>query len=181
MSRRELDDAERNADGGAARPRPGGGHGEGDAPGGRAAAQFERTWDVNGRDFASAGRAATGIKDALKQMGVAPPIVRRVAIAAYEAEMNVVMHAWRGNISLHVTQKSIVVDAIDEGPGIADLRLAMQEGWSTATQEMREMGFGAGMGLSNMQKNADDLQIETEVGVGTHVRILVRHPNGGPP
>jgi anti-sigma regulatory factor (Ser/Thr protein kinase) len=140
---------------------------------------FERTWSVMGLDFTSAGRASTGIKDALKQVGVDPSVVRRVATASYEAEMNVVMHARKGNITLRVSPAAVVVEAADEGPGIPDLELAMQEGYSTATPEMREMGFGAGMGLSNMKKNADDLDIETVVGRGTLVRITVRHLREG--
>jgi anti-sigma regulatory factor (Ser/Thr protein kinase) len=134
---------------------------------------FERTWSVMGLDFTSAGRAATGIKDTLKRVGVDPSVVRRVATASYEAEMNVVMHARKGAITLRVSSESVVVEAADEGPGIPDIQLAMQEGYSTATPEMREMGFGAGMGLSNMKKNADDLEIDTVLGKGTLVRITV--------
>lgn len=134
---------------------------------------FERTWRVMGLDFTSAGRAATGIKDALKRMGVAPSVVRRVATASYEAEMNVVMHARRGDITLRVSPEAVVVEAADEGPGIPDVELAMQVGYSTATPEMRELGFGAGMGMHNMKRNADDLHIDTVVGKGTRVRITV--------
>ncbi len=141
---------------------------------------FGRAWDVTGLDFTSAGRASTGIKDILKRMGVAPAIVRRVAICSYEAEMNVVMHAFRGRISLQVSSDAVSVVADDEGPGIPDIDLAMQEGYSTATAAMREMGFGAGMGLSNIKKNADELRIESEVGRGTRVSIMVRQPKGGP-
>lgn len=134
---------------------------------------FERTWRVMGLDFTSAGRASTGIKDALKRMGVAPSVVRRVATASYEAEMNVVMHARRGDITLRVSPEAVVVEAADEGPGIPDVELAMQVGYSTATPEMRELGFGAGMGMHNMKRNADDLHIDTVVGKGTRVRITV--------
>ncbi len=136
---------------------------------------------MTGRDFTSAGRAATGVKDILKRMGVAPSIVRRIAIATYEAEMNVVMHAWRGRVRLRVSPEAVVVEAHDEGPGIPDIGLAMQDGYSTATEEMREMGFGAGMGLSNMKRNADDLRIDSVVGKGTRVRITVRQARGGRP
>jgi anti-sigma regulatory factor (Ser/Thr protein kinase) len=129
-------------------------------------------------DFTSAGRASTGIKDALKRMGFEASLVRRVAIASYEAEMNVVMHARRGRILLRVNRDAVQVEALDEGPGIPDIELAMQEGYSTATAAMREMGFGAGMGLSNIQRNADELRIESEVGRGTCVYIAVR-PGGG--
>lgn len=134
-----------------------------------------------GMDFTSAGRASTGIKDALKRMGFDPSVVRRVAIAAFEAEMNVVMHARRGRLSLRVNPEAVVVEAVDEGPGIPDIELAMQEGYSTATAAMRELGFGAGMGLSNIQRNADALRIESEVGKGTRVHIEVRPRRGAAP
>jgi anti-sigma regulatory factor (Ser/Thr protein kinase) len=139
---------------------------------------FERSWSVMGLDFTSAGRASTGIKDALKRLGVDPSVVRRVATASYEAEMNVVMHARRGDITLRVSPQSVVVEAADEGPGIPDVALAMQVGYSTATPEMRELGFGAGMGMHNMKVNADDLRIDTVVGQGTLVRIVVRQDRG---
>jgi anti-sigma regulatory factor (Ser/Thr protein kinase) len=139
---------------------------------------FERSWSVMGLDFTSAGRASTGIKDALKRLGVDPSVVRRVATASYEAEMNVVMHARRGDITLRVSPQSVVVEAADEGPGIPDVALAMQVGYSTATPEMRELGFGAGMGMHNMKVNADDLRIDTVVGRGTLVRIVVRQDRG---
>lgn len=128
---------------------------------------------VVGGDMANAGRASTAIKEVLKGLGVAPARVRRVAIAAYEAEMNIVMYAFQGEMTLRVTPERIVVEAEDQGPGIPDITLALQEGYSTATPEMREMGFGAGMGLPNIQKNADRFQIESEVGQGTRLRIEV--------
>lgn len=127
-----------------------------------------------GLDFTSAGRASTGIKDALKRLGVDPSVVRRVATASYEAEMNVVMHARRGTLTLRVSPQSVEVVASDEGPGIPDVELAMQVGYSTATPEMREMGFGAGMGMHNMKINSDDFRVETTVGFGTVVHITVR-------
>jgi len=139
---------------------------------------FQRAWSVMGLDFTSAGRASTGVKDALKRLGVDPSVVRRVATASYEAEMNVVMHARRGHITLRVSPETVVVEAADEGPGIPDVELAMQVGYSTATPEMREMGFGAGMGMHNMKMNADELQVDTVVGQGTLVRILVRQVQG---
>ena len=107
-----------------------------------------------GGDFTHAGRGFTSIKETLKGMGVKSELVRRVAIAAYEAEMNVVMYARRGRMTLHVTP-TFTIAVEDEGPGIPDIELAMQEGYSTATPEMREMGFGAGMGLPNIKRNAD--------------------------
>ncbi len=135
-----------------------------------AEAAFERTWPVQGADFTNAGRASTSIKDTLKQMGIRPAIIRRIAIAAYEAEMNVVMYAGSGTMRLRVTPRAVQLEVEDEGPGIADIGLAMQEGYSTATPEMREMGFGAGMGLPNIRRNTDTFDITSESGRGTRLR-----------
>lgn len=136
-------------------------------------AEFVHTYDVAGADFTNAGRASTGIKETLKHMGLPSALIRRVAIAAYEAEMNTVMYARRATMTLHVTPAAVTIDVRDEGPGIADISLAMQEGFSTATAEMREMGFGAGMGLPNIKRNTDDLVISSEVGRGTTVVMTV--------
>lgn len=136
-------------------------------------AEIRRTFVVHGGDYANGGRASTAIKDLLKQLAVPPAVVRRVAIAAYEAEMNVVMYARRGEMTLSVTPASVTVEADDEGPGIPDIGAAMQEGWSTATPEMREMGFGAGMGLPNIERNSDEFRISSEVGRGTSLFIQV--------
>jgi len=130
-------------------------------------------YDVTGRDFVNAGRVSTSIKDTLKRLGVNPAVVRRVAIASYEAEMNVVMYAARAKMSLKVSPKAVTVEVDDVGPGIEDIPLAMQEGYSTATPEMREMGFGAGMGLPNIKRNADEFVITSEVGHGTKLFINV--------
>ncbi len=138
-----------------------------------ASEEFENAFAVLGRDFANAGRVSTAIKDTLKGLGIQAPIVRRVAIASYEAEMNLVMYANRGKMRLTVSSEAITIDVDDEGPGIEDISLAMQEGYSTATPEMREMGFGAGMGLPNIRKNADEFVITSEVGRGTRLRIRV--------
>jgi serine/threonine-protein kinase RsbT len=136
-------------------------------------AEFVHVYDVVGADFTNAGRASTGIKETLKNMGLPSPLIRRVAIAAYEAEMNMVMYARRGTMTLHVTPTDVVIAVLDEGPGIPDISLAMQEGYSTATPEMREMGFGAGMGLPNIKRNTDDLVINSEVDRGTTVVMTV--------
>jgi serine/threonine-protein kinase RsbT len=136
-------------------------------------AAFEHAWTVQGADFTNAGRAATSIKDTLKQMGISASIIRRVAIAAYEAEMNVVMHARRGTMRLRVTPRAVALEVDDEGPGIPDISLAMEEGYSTATPEMRELGFGAGMGLPNIRRNSDRFEITSEARRGTRVRIRV--------
>lgn len=135
---------------------------------------FESVYSVLGRDFANAGRVSTQIKDTLKRLGINPIVVRRVAIVSYEAEMNLVMYATRGKILLNVSSEAVTIRIDDEGPGIRDLSLAMQEGWSTATPEMREMGFGAGMGLPNIRKNADEFRISSEIGRGTQLYIQVK-------
>ena len=132
---------------------------------------------VLGRDFANAGKVSTQIKDTLKRLGVHPAVVRRVAIVSYEAEMNLVMYATRGKVLLNVSSEDITLRVDDEGPGIPDVNLAMQEGYSTATPEMREMGFGAGMGLPNIRRNADEFNISSEVGRGT--RLFVRVQTSG--
>ena len=136
-------------------------------------AEFVRAYDVAGADFTNAGRASTGIKEALKHMGLPSALIRRVAIAAYEAEMNMVMYARRGTMTLRVTPADVVIAAQDDGPGIADIALAMREGYSTATPEMRELGFGAGMGLPNIRRNTDDLVISSDVGRGTTLVMTV--------
>jgi anti-sigma regulatory factor (Ser/Thr protein kinase) len=135
---------------------------------------LESTYNVLGRDFANAGRVSTQIKDTLKRLGVHPAVVRRVAIVSYEAEMNLVMYATRGKVLLNVSSEDITLRVDDEGPGIHDISLAMQEGYSTATPEMREMGFGAGMGLPNIKRNADEFNISSELGRGTRLFIRVR-------
>jgi serine/threonine-protein kinase RsbT len=135
---------------------------------------LESTYSILGRDFANAGRVSTQIKDTLKRLGVHPAVVRRVAIVSYEAEMNLVMYATRGKILLNVSSEEITLRIDDEGPGIRDVNLAMQEGFSTATPEMREMGFGAGMGLPNIKKNADEFNISSELGRGTRLHVVVK-------
>ena len=126
---------------------------------------------INGNDFANAGVVSTEIKSILKKIGFDPKLVRRVAISTYESEMNVVMHAQSAKVSLKVTPRLIEIVVDDEGKGIPDVELAMKEGFSTATEEMRAMGFGSGMGLPNIKKNADELEIESEVGEGTRLII----------
>jgi serine/threonine-protein kinase RsbT len=130
-----------------------------------------RSFEITGRNFSRAGKASTTVKDILEDIGIDPLIIWRVAIAAYEAEMNVVMYAERGEMTLTVTPDLLYLRLRDQGPGIPDISLAMQEGYSTATPEMREMGFGAGMGLPNIKKNADQFEITSEVGCGTNLDI----------
>jgi anti-sigma regulatory factor (Ser/Thr protein kinase) len=137
------------------------------------AAPYSQTFVIEGRDFVHAGTASTEIKSILKSLGIAAAVVRRVAIAAYEAEMNAVMYAERATMTFVVTPEVIQICVEDRGPGIADIDLALQEGWSTATHEMQEMGFGAGMGLPNIKRNADEFKIRSEVGKGTRLDIVI--------
>jgi serine/threonine-protein kinase RsbT len=134
---------------------------------------FESIYTITGKDFSNAGKVSTSIKETLKRLGLNPAVVRRIAIVSYEAEMNLVMYAAQGKIQLTVSPEAVTINVRDEGPGIPDIDLAMQEGYSTATPEMREMGFGAGMGLPNIRRNADDFNIVSEVGQGTQLRIRV--------
>jgi serine/threonine-protein kinase RsbT len=124
---------------------------------------------IRGKDFSRAGRVSTTIKEILQEVGINPTIIRRTAIACYEAEMNVVMYADRADLTLTLTPERITIRIEDQGPGIADIEKAMQEGFSTATNEMREMGFGAGMGLPNINRNADHLDIASIPGKGTQL------------
>jgi anti-sigma regulatory factor (Ser/Thr protein kinase) len=126
---------------------------------------------IEGSNFANAGMVSTEIKSILKKIGLDPKLVRRVAISTYEGEMNVVMHAKRARVRLGVTPKLIEIEINDEGKGIPDVELAMQEGFTTATEEMRAMGFGSGMGLPNIKRNSDSLNIKSEVGVGTTLKM----------
>jgi len=135
--------------------------------------RIEHRFEIKGSDFGNAGNVSTKIKDILKRIGITPSIIRRVAIATYEAEMNVVMYAYHGILNFTLTPECIEIIVDDEGPGIEDIELAMQEGYSTATEEMREMGFGAGMGLPNIKKNSDEFEITSEVNKGTKLRIVI--------
>ena len=134
---------------------------------------FSQSFSIVGKEFFDAGKVSTEIKTMLKELGVEAGIIRRIAIAMYEAEMNVVMYAAQATVTLELTPKAIRIVIDDRGPGIPDVELAMQEGYSTATPEMREMGFGAGMGLPNIKKNADHFQIASVVGKGTKLEICV--------
>ena len=120
-------------------------------------------------DFERAGEASSSIKKILRQLGLDSVIIRRVAIAAYEAEINIVIHSNGGNISIIVDPEKISIIAKDKGPGIKDVELAMKEGYSTASNKIREMGFGAGMGLPNMKKCSDDFHIESNLEEGTSI------------
>ena len=128
-------------------------------------------YEVNGDNFVSAGEASEGVKTKLKQLGIAADIIRRVTIAMYEAEINMVIHARGGVVDAVVGSDEIEICLSDTGPGIPDVDLAMKEGYSTATESIRNLGFGAGMGFPNMKKYADSLCIDTELGVGTKVTL----------
>ena len=129
-------------------------------------------YSIKGWDFTRAGEASCEVKNTLKQIGVSQDAIRRVAIAAYEAEMNVVMYARQGKMRCEIDTTSIKIIIEDEGPGIKDIDQAMQEGFSTATSEMREMGFGAGMGLPNIKRNSDFFEISSDVGRGTKLEMV---------
>jgi len=140
-------------------------------------AVFRQEFSVKGGDFAKAGAVACRIKELLKELGFDGQTVRRAAIASYEAEMNVIMYAWEARMKLAVKPDEIRITVDDKGPGIPDIELAMTEGYSTATPEMRELGFGAGMGLPNIKKNSDAFRIDSAVGRGTRLEITI-HLNG---
>ncbi len=128
-------------------------------------------YHIDGGDFVNAGRASSAVKRVLKQLDVPARRIKRVVIALYETEVNVVAHASKGEIEAHIEEDKIILTVKDSGPGIADIEEAMKEGYTTATREVREMGFGAGMGLPNIKRNSDDLHIESVPGEGTLVRI----------
>jgi len=134
---------------------------------------LSHAFGIKGRDFGKAGCVSIEIKEILRDLGIDPAIVRRAAIAAYEAEMNVVMYAEKGKMALRLNTEELRITIEDEGPGIEDIELAMQEGYSTATEEIREMGFGAGMGLPNIKKNADVFELKSTVGKGTSYEIVI--------
>ncbi len=130
-------------------------------------------YQVYEADFVNAGAASSAIKKTLKQLNVSPQIVKRVVVALYEAEVNAIAHAYGGMIYADIEPDKIVLKVEDKGPGIPDIAWAMQEGNSTASPEVRNMGFGAGMGLPNIQKNVDKLNVSSTVGVGTTVEMEV--------
>jgi anti-sigma regulatory factor (Ser/Thr protein kinase) len=135
--------------------------------------RYTRSFHVRGKDFRGAGSVSTAIKAVLRGLGFAPDVVRRAAIASYEAEMNVVIYAFEAEVTFAVESDRVEIVFQDRGPGIADVNQAMQEGFSTAPREVREMGFGAGMGLPNIRRNSDSLDITTTVGEGTRVAFEI--------
>lgn len=135
-------------------------------------AELRETFPVAADDFVTAGEASGRIKRILKKLGVSSGVVRRISIASYEAEINLVIHSDGGQMELVVDENEITLHVTDIGPGIPDIDKAMQEGYSTASEDARMMGFGAGMGLSNMARNADTFDIESKVGEGTKIRMV---------
>ena len=130
-------------------------------------------YDVDGENFASAGEASADVKKRLRQLGFPSDVIRRCAIAMYEGEINMVIHADGGTADIEVWPDRIVMILEDRGPGIPDVELAMKEGYSTSTEQIRNMGFGAGMGLPNMKRNTQSMEIESTVGVGTKITMTV--------
>ncbi len=130
-------------------------------------------YPVSGEDFTRAGEASSSLKKVLRQIGASPEVTRKVSIAMYEGEINMVIHANGGMITVYITPTEIKMILKDQGPGIPDIEKAMQAGYSTARDDIRTLGFGAGMGLPNMKKYTDDMHIETELGVGTTVTMTV--------
>ena len=131
------------------------------------------TFDVDGEDFTSAGQASIQIKKSLRRLGIDPETIRRVSIAMYEGEINMVIHAGGGEADVKVCEDCIEIVLKDNGPGIENIEQAMLEGFSTAPDQVRSLGFGAGMGLPNMKRYTDDMKIESTVGVGTTVTMRV--------
>ena len=140
---------------------------------------FEKSFNISGGDFVNAGEVASKVKKILQGLGISNKVIRRATIATYEAEMNVVWYARQGTLTLSVTPELLHIKVTDEGNGIENIELAMQEGYSTASEEIREMGFGAGMGLPNIKKNSDSLKIDSEKGKGALLAIFFDLKAGG--
>lgn len=134
---------------------------------------IRKEYNIPANDFSIAGEASSNVRKLLNQLGVNPPIVKRTSIAMYEAEINAVIHGNGGKALVEIYEDKIVILIYDEGPGIANIELAMQEGYSTAPDNIREMGFGAGMGLSNIKKHADEFLLDSAPGKGTKVYITM--------
>ena len=132
------------------------------------------TYQVDGGDLVQAGEASSQMKMTLKKLGLPPEIIRKASVCMYEGEINMVIHAHGGKITVTVDDDAVTMVLADVGPGIPDVEKAMQEGYSTASNEVRELGFGAGMGLPNIKKNADEMKIDTRVGTGTTIDLIIR-------
>ena len=136
-------------------------------------ASYVESYDVDGSELVAIGEASTKIKAVLKMLGIPSDLIRRASIIAYEAEMNLVIHGGGGAMKLEVSPDCITVWAVDAGPGIPDIHKAMTEGFSTASEKIRELGFGAGMGLPNIKRNSDELTLDSEVGKGTSLKAVI--------
>jgi serine/threonine-protein kinase RsbT len=139
---------------------------------------LEKSFAITGGDFTNAGEVSSKVKKILQEAGVPSRIIRRVTISTYEAEMNVVCYARQGTLTLSVTPEVLRIRVADEGKGIEDIQLALKEGYSTASDAIREMGFGAGMGLPNIKKNSDEFHISSAIGKGTVLEIAIRRQPG---
>ena len=135
--------------------------------------QLHFHFDVDGNDFTSAGHASVSVKKNLRQLGLDPETIRKVSIAMYEGEINMVIHAGGGMADVYVDEQKVTIVLKDDGPGIENIDLAMKEGYSTAPDNIRSLGFGAGMGLPNMKRYSDDLTLESELGKGTTVTMTI--------
>ena len=135
---------------------------------------IKESYPVKANDMTAAGDVSARIKRQMKQLGIPASVVRRVSVGTYEAEINLVIHSDGGRIDFEISPENITIRVVDQGPGIPDLKKAMTEGWSTASNEVRNMGFGAGMGLPNMKRNADQFTIESEVGKGTTIDMTFK-------
>jgi anti-sigma regulatory factor (Ser/Thr protein kinase) len=140
---------------------------------------LKKIFPVNKKDFIHAGEASIHVKNLLKSLQIDPKHIRRVSICGYEGEMNVVMHGGEGSLFLEIDPDKVVLDISDNGPGIENIELAMKEGYSTASEKYRELGFGAGMGLPNMKNNSDKFLLESEKGKGTRVQMVFYTGQGG--
>jgi len=140
---------------------------------------YRECFPVDGGNFDDAGLVSGEIKSILKERGLISDVVRRTALVSYESEINMVSYARRGKIVLQVLPGHVIIEAVDEGPGIDDIRLAIQKGWSTASEKIREMGFGAGMGLNNIRTYSDIFHISSELGRGTRLKMVIHIPGAG--
>ncbi len=132
---------------------------------------MHQEYTIPAQDFSVAGVASSNFKQLLKQLNLPPKVIKRIIVAVFEAEINVIAHSYGGKIICELSEDTITVEIIDTGPGIPNLDLAMKEGWSTATEEIQEMGYGAGMGLPNIKKSCDRLSIKTKAGDHTHITL----------
>lgn len=135
---------------------------------------MDLSFHIQGGDFTSAGTASSQVRRTLKELGVDAAVIKRVVVALYEAEVNIVAHAYKGIITAEISPERVFLQLVDEGPGITDIEKAITPGFSTASQEVREMGFGAGMGLPNICRNADVFNIHSVPGKGTTVEITIQ-------